>query len=225
MPLILLNLLFIIIYSLPYNSKKMRCLDYYAMVSSIYFKEKSKSPELSHIQIKINRCNKYLLQKIRPCKQTKCNKIRNFYFNINKKNLEKNIYILKNSGYIRAINKYTILYTKYKQTIFDINIYPIIDQINIKEYKKLKICPKFLKTLFKHQLGLPKNHLLINYILHKIHIWYLLRGYRWSSINIKAISQVNKLYFIINEGIIHSVYLQCKTRQIKKNKTLVNLII
>nr|YP_010198183.1 hypothetical protein LK226_pgp123 [Gracilaria ornata]UAD86599.1 hypothetical protein [Gracilaria ornata] len=220
MPLILLNLLFIIIYSLPYSSKKMRYLDYYAMVSSIYFKEKSKSPKLSRTQIKINQCNKYLLQKIRPCQQTKYNKIKNS--NLNKKNPEKYIHILKNSGYIRAINKYTILYAKYKQTILDINIYPIIDQINIKEYKKLKICPKFLKTLFKHQLGLPKNHLLINYILHKIHIWYLLRGYRWSSINIKAISQVNKLHFIINEGIINSVYIQCKTRQIKKNKTLIN---
>nr|YP_010195931.1 hypothetical protein LK221_pgp124 [Gracilaria bursa-pastoris]UAD83328.1 hypothetical protein [Gracilaria bursa-pastoris] len=224
MPLILLHLLFMIIYSLHYNSKKIRYLDYYAMVSSIYFKEKSKSPELSHIQIKINRCNKYLLQKIRPCKQARYNKIRNF--NLNNKNLEKYIHILKNSGCIRAINKHTILYAKYKQTIFDVNIYPIIDQINIKEYKKLKICPKFLKTVFKQQLGLPKNHLLINYILHKIHTWYLLRGYRWSSINVEVISQMNKLNFIINEGIIHSVHIECKTKQIKKNlNELNNLII
>nr|YP_009732410.1 hypothetical protein [Gracilaria textorii]QHS70917.1 hypothetical protein [Gracilaria textorii] len=219
MPLILLHLLFIIIYSLPYNSKKIRYLDYYAMVSSIYFKEKSKSHELSRIQIKINGCNKYLLQKIATCKQTQYNKIRNF--RLNPQNSEKYIHILKNSGCIRAINKYTILYAKYKQTIFDVNIYPIINQINIKEYKKLKICPKFLKTLFKYQLGLPKNHLLIKYILHKIHIWYFLRGYRWSSINIKVISQVNKLNFLINEGIIHSVNIECKTRQIKKNKTLI----
>nr|YP_010197980.1 hypothetical protein LK227_pgp122 [Gracilaria multipartita]UAD86396.1 hypothetical protein [Gracilaria multipartita] len=224
MPLILLHLLFMIIYSLRYNSKKIRYLNYYAMVSSIYFKEKSKSPESSRIQIKINRCNKYLLQKIRPCKQTKYNKIRNL--NLNKKNLEKYIHILKNSGCIKAINKYTILYAKYKQTIFDVNIYPIINQINIKEYKKLKICPKFLKNLFKYQLGLPKNHLLINYILHKIHTWYLLRGYRWSSINIEVISQVNKLHFIINEGTIHSVHIECKTKQIKKNlNELNNLII
>nr|YP_009732147.1 hypothetical protein [Gracilaria spinulosa]QHS70715.1 hypothetical protein [Gracilaria spinulosa] len=220
MPLILLHLLFIIISSLLYNSKKIRYLDYYAMVSSIYFKEKPKSQELSRIQIKINRCNKYLLQKIGSCKQNQFNKIRNF--KLNSKNLEKYIHILKNSGCIRSINKYTILYTKYKQTIFSVNIYPIIDQINIKEYKKLKICPKLLKTLFKYQLGLPKNYLLINYILQKIHIWYLLQGYRWSSINIKLISQVNKLHFVINEGIIHSVHIKCKTKQIKKNKILIN---
>nr|YP_010197774.1 hypothetical protein LK367_pgp125 [Gracilaria isabellana]UAD86190.1 hypothetical protein [Gracilaria isabellana] len=220
MPLILLHLLFIITYSLPYNSKEIRYLDYYAMVSSVYFKKKSKSPDLSRTQIKISRCNNYLLQKIRPCKQTQYNKIRNS--NFKNKNLEKYVHILKNSGCIRAINKYTILYAKYKQTIFNINIYPIINQINIKEYKKLKICPKFLKSLFKYQLGLPKNHLQINYILHKIHTWYLLRGYRWSSINIKVIPQVNRLHFMINEGIIHSVHIQCKTKQTKKNKTLIN---
>nr|YP_009510625.1 hypothetical protein [Gracilaria ferox]AXI96298.1 hypothetical protein [Gracilaria ferox]UAD85782.1 hypothetical protein [Gracilaria ferox] len=220
MPLILVHLLFMIIYSLLYSSKKTNYLDYYAMVSSTYFKEKSKSPKLNRIQIKINLCNNYLLQRIRPCKQAPYNKIRNF--NLNKKYLEKYINILKNSGCIRAINKYTVLYLKYKQTIFDVNIYPIINQISIKEYKKLKICPKFLKALFTYQLGLPKNHLLINYMLHKIHTWYLLRGYIWSSINIKVIFPVNKLYFIINEGIIHSVVIECKTKQIKKNKTLIN---
>nr|YP_010198387.1 hypothetical protein LK148_pgp123 [Gracilaria pachydermatica]UAD86803.1 hypothetical protein [Gracilaria pachydermatica] len=220
MSLILLHLLFIITYSLPYNSKETRCLDNYAMVSSVYFKEKSKFPILSRTQIKINRCNNYLLQKMRPYKQNQHNKIRNFTFK--KKSLEKYVHILKNSGCIRAINKYTILHAKYKQTIFNINIYPIINQINIKEYKKLKICPKFLKHLFKHQLGLPKNHLQINYTLHKIHTWYLLRGYRWSSINIKVISQVNMLHFVINEGAIYSVHIECKTKQIKKNKTLIN---
>nr|YP_010196345.1 hypothetical protein LKZ37_pgp123 [Gracilaria cearensis]UAD83742.1 hypothetical protein [Gracilaria cearensis] len=222
MPLILLHLLFIIS-SLTYNSNKIHRLNYYAMVSSIYFKEKSKSPKFSLTQIKINRCNKYLLQNIRPCKQTQYNKIRNF--NLKNKSIDKYIHILKNSGCISSINKYTILYAKYKQTIFNINIYPIIDQINIQEYKKLKICPKFLKSLFKYQLGLPKNHLLINSILHKIHIWYLLRGYIWSSINIKVISQMNKLHFIINEGIIYSVHIECKTKQIKKNKTFINYMI
>nr|YP_010197367.1 hypothetical protein LK222_pgp122 [Gracilaria domingensis]UAD85374.1 hypothetical protein [Gracilaria domingensis] len=215
---ILLYLVFIIAYSLPYNFKKIHYSNDYAMVSNIYFKEKSQSLELSRTRIKINRCNKYLLQHITPYKQTQYNRIRNF--KLNSQSLAKYIHILKNSGSIRVINKYTILYAKYKHTIFDINIYPIINQINIKEYKKLKICPKFLKSLFKYQLGLPRNHLLINYIIHKIYTWYLLRGYKWSSINMKVIPQVNKLDFTINEGIIYSIHIECKTRQIKKKQNL-----
>nr|YP_010195522.1 hypothetical protein LK149_pgp122 [Gracilaria baiana]UAD82919.1 hypothetical protein [Gracilaria baiana] len=218
---ILLYLVFIIAYSLPYNLKKIHCSNDYAMVSNIYFKEKSQSLELNRTQIKINRCNKYLLQHITAYKQTQYNRIKNF--KLNNKSLEKYIHILKNSGSIRVINKYTILYAKYKHTIFDINIYPIINQINIKEYKKLKICPKFLKSLFKYQLGLPRNYLLINYIIHRIYTWYLLRGYKWSSINMQVIPQVNKLDFIINEGTIYSVHIECKTKQIKKKQNLYQL--
>uniref|UniRef100_A0AAU7YPL8 POTRA domain-containing protein n=1 Tax=Gracilaria hainanensis TaxID=2871843 RepID=A0AAU7YPL8_9FLOR len=212
MPLIFLHLLFIITSLLSYTSKNICCLNYYAMVSSIYLKEKSKSTELSYLKIKINRCNEYALQKIGN-------------FNFKTKSLEKKIYILKTSGCISTINKYTILYAKYKQTIFNIDIYPIINQINIQKYKKLKIGPKFLQKLFKYQLGLPKNQLLLDSILHKIHDWYLLRGYKWSSINVKFISEVNKLNFIINEGRINSVHIKCKTNQIKKNVNLMNHMI
>nr|YP_009019669.1 hypothetical protein [Gracilaria salicornia]AHH24637.1 hypothetical protein [Gracilaria salicornia]UAD87590.1 hypothetical protein [Gracilaria salicornia] len=212
MPLIILHLLFIIASLLSYNSKQMRGLNYYATVSNIHFERKLKPTKPNYIQIKINRCNKYALQRIRS-------------FNVKATSLEKYINILNASGYINNINKYTILYTKYKKTIFNINIYPIINQINIQKYKKLKICPKFLKKLLKYQLGLPKNTLLINSIIYKIHNWYLLHGYKWSSINIKITSEVNTMNFIINEGRIYSVHIECKTKPIKKNINLIDYMI
>nr|YP_010199173.1 hypothetical protein LK225_pgp123 [Crassiphycus usneoides]UAD88622.1 hypothetical protein [Crassiphycus usneoides] len=222
MPFILSRLLFIIFSFLHYNSKKIHYINYYAMVSNIYFKQTLKSTEFNRTQVKINRCNKHLLQKIMNCKQNKNKyiKIRNFHFN--NISLKQYIHILKNSGCINSINKYTILYIKYKQDIFNVDIYPVINQINITKYKKLKICTKFLQKIFIHQLGLPKNYLLINSILHKIHSWYLSRGYKWSNINIKNTSQINKINLTINEGKIHSVHIECKSKQIKKNTLLMN---
>nr|YP_010198593.1 hypothetical protein LK037_pgp096 [Gracilaria pacifica]UAD87009.1 hypothetical protein [Gracilaria pacifica] len=223
MPLILLHLLVIINSLLSYNLKKIRCLNYYAMVSNnIYFQKTLHSIEFNRIQIKITPCNNYLLHKIRHCKYNKYNK-KNCHFK--DKSLEKYINVLKNSGCISSINKYTILYTKYKQTIFNVAIYPIINQITIREYKKLKIYPKFLHKLFKYQLGLPKNQLLLDYILHKINAWYLSHGYQWSNIKIKNISQANQLDLIINEGKIYSVRIECKNQQIKKNTNFMNCMI
>nr|YP_009510420.1 hypothetical protein [Gracilaria caudata]AXI96093.1 hypothetical protein [Gracilaria caudata] len=223
MPFIFFHLLVLISSLLPYNSKKTHYLNYYAMVSNVYFNKTLKSNEFNHTQVKVNRCNKHLLRKIMDCKQNQYAKIKNFRnFHFNNIHLKKYIHILKNSGCISSINKYTILYTKYKQDIFNVNIYPVINQINIAKHKKLKICSKLLRKIFLYQLGMPKNFLLIDSILDKIHLWYLSRGYKWSSINIKNTSQMNKINLTINEGKIHSVYIECKTEQIKKNTPLMN---
>nr|YP_009510829.1 hypothetical protein [Gracilaria gracilis]AXI96502.1 hypothetical protein [Gracilaria gracilis] len=223
MPLILIHLLVIINSLLSYNPKAIRYIKYYAMVSNnIHLQKTLNSTEFNHIQIRINPCNKYLLHNIKHCKQNPYNK-KNFHFQ--DKSLEKYINVLKNCGCISSVNKYTTLYTKYKQTILNIAIYPIINQITIREYKKLKICPNFLHKLFKYQLGLPKNQLLLDYIFHQINTWYSLHGYQWSRIKIKNTSQANLLDLIINEGKIYSVRIECKNQQIKKNTNFINCII
>nr|YP_010196754.1 hypothetical protein LKZ11_pgp125 [Gracilaria cliftonii]UAD84558.1 hypothetical protein [Gracilaria cliftonii] len=220
---IFFHLFFIVSSLLPYNSKKMNSLNYYAMVSTVYFQKASKSTKFNRIQININRCNRQLLQKIINGNQTQYVKIKSF--NFDNLSLTKFIYILQNSGFINSINKYTILYTKYKQDIFNIDIYPVINQINITEYKKLRISAKFLQKLLRYQLGKPKNYLLIDSILHKVYSWYLLHGYKWISINIKSTSYINKINLTINEGEIHSVYIECKNKQVKKKTYFINSII
>nr|YP_009497940.1 orf220 [Gracilaria changii]ART65204.1 orf220 [Gracilaria changii] len=223
MLLIFFHLLPIITFLLTCTSKKMHYFNYYAMVSNTYFQKTSQSNEINTIQININRCNKKLLKKIINYTQVQYIKIKNS--NFNNLFLKRHIYMLENSGFINSINKYTVFYTKYKQDIFNLTIYPVINQINVTEYKRLKICTNFLEKLLSEQLGMPKNPLLIDSIIHKIHSWYLLKGYKWSNVNINDKSQINNIALTINEGKIHAVYIKFKSKQIKKKISFMNLII
>nr|UAD84151.1 hypothetical protein [Gracilaria changii] len=223
MLLICFHLLSIISFLLTCTSKRMHYLNYYAMVSNSYFQKISQSSEINPIQININRCNKKLLKKIMNYTQIQCIRIQNS--NFNNFFLKRYIYMLQNSGFINSINKYTIFYTKYKQDIFDLTIYPVISQISITEYKHLKICANFLQKLLSQQLGMPKNPLLIDSIIHKIQAWYLSQGYKWANISINEQSETNNISLTINEGKIHSVYIKFKSKQIKKKIPFTNSII
>nr|YP_009244476.1 hypothetical protein Gchil_057 [Agarophyton chilense]AMK96718.1 hypothetical protein Gchil_057 [Agarophyton chilense] len=220
MPFILFHLILIITSLRSHNCKKIHSSNCYAMVSNLYFKKTSKSTKFNSTHIRINKCNKYLLHKIQSSKENLYKKPENF--NFNNIGLYKYIRMLQHSGCISSITKYTVFYTKYKQSIFNINIYPVINKINILQYKKLNIYPEFLEKLLKKQLGLPKNYLFIESIIHKIHAWYLLHGYHWSSININNKSKANEINIIIDEGKIYRIYLQCKTKQLKKNINSIN---
>nr|YP_063661.1 hypothetical plastid protein [Gracilaria tenuistipitata var. liui]AAT79736.1 hypothetical plastid protein [Gracilaria tenuistipitata var. liui] len=220
MPFFLFHLILTITSLFSHNCKKTHSVNYYAMVSNLYFKKILKANKFSSTHVKINKCNRYLLYKMQSFKENSYNKPENF--NLKKTDLYKYICILQNSGCISSITRYTIFYPKYKQSIFNINIYPVINKINILKYKKLKICSKFLEKLFKKQLGLPKNYLLIDSIINKIHAWYVLQGYHWSSINIYNKHKANEMHIVINEGKIYRIYLKCKTKQLKKNMKSIN---
>nr|YP_009509261.1 hypothetical protein [Gracilaria vermiculophylla]AXI96911.1 hypothetical protein [Gracilaria vermiculophylla] len=223
MQFILVHLFLIILSFLFCADRKIHYTTWYAMVSHIYCKHTLESTKSVSKQIKIHKCNKYLLYKIQHSKQTLHHKTR--HINFNNASLEGEIYILQKAGCIRSINKYIVLYSKYKQEIFNINIYPVINRINIREYRKLKISIKFLKRLFINQLGLPKNYLLIDSIIHRIYNWYISHGYYWSRVNINRQPYTHKVSIKIDEGKIYRIQIKCKTKNIKKNMKFINCTI
>nr|UAD89030.1 hypothetical protein [Gracilariopsis longissima] len=195
----------------------------YAILPNICFQQRLDFNKQNNVRIKIYKCNKYLLNKMQNYKYNIWKFIKNH--NLINKYLYNYIYMLQKFGFINSINKYIILYTQYKQTIFDIKVNPILKKVHIIHYKKLKIYSKLLRILFKKQLGLPKNYLYIQRSINIIYNWYLYQGYQWTNINIINIPESNEICILIDEGKIYEVNLVCKTYSIKKNIILLNSII
>nr|YP_010986206.1 hypothetical protein NDC12_pgp012 [Polyopes affinis]WOL37124.1 hypothetical protein [Polyopes affinis] len=168
----------------------------------------------------------------RPCSKAIMEKLllKNIKININHLHNDQNqkVYIytnnllqkLRSSGYISCIKIFNFNTPEYKYVTVNLTVNPIVQKITILNYKKLKIPKRFLRYVFKEQLGMPKNYNLINNSLRSIYIWYKSRGFAW--VNIQLVEQdslnLNTISLKIMEGTVKDVKLICPINKIYNPK-------
>nr|WCH56105.1 hypothetical protein [Calliblepharis sp.] len=171
----------------------------------------------SIINIQITEYNQNFFSKILP--KYKYKTLKNIY----KINIVKILECLRNIGILKKIDYFTINIHNFKYWIINIYINPIIKRIEIDKYKYLKIPTKFLIDILKYQLGFPVNYHEINNSIHKIHSWYINKGFAYIYIKLRHKKNSQILYLQIFEGQIINNCFICKSKNVF-NSFLINNI-
>ena len=117
---------------------------------------------------------------------------------------------LKKSGFFSYV-KVSFLRIKSKNNfVVSVHTKPILKTVKLLNLNNLKIPRNYLLTLFKSQIGYPKNLQTVSSIIKKIQLWYLIRGYKW--VNICLLNEnknPSELKIRIYEGKLRKLSILC----------------
>lgn len=116
----------------------------------------------------------------------------------------------RDSGFFSYIKISFVSIKSKNSCIVHLSINPLLKKIKIIDLYALRIPKNYLFSLFKKQIGYPKNLKQIYSIVKKIQLWYSIRGYKWIYISVldKDIDS-NELTIKISEAKLQEIHILC----------------